>query len=43
MECGVRVWSMKLMSWNIRGLGGLGKKREVRSVLKEKNPFIVCL
>lgn len=34
---------MKLVSWNIRGLGGVEKKREVRSLLKEKGPFIVCL
>ncbi|KEH25499.1 endonuclease/exonuclease/phosphatase family protein [Medicago truncatula] len=34
---------MKLVSWNIRGLGGVEKKREVRSLLKEKSLFIVCL
>jgi exonuclease III len=34
---------MKLVSWNVRGLGGPEKKREVRSLIKEKCPFIVCL
>ena len=34
---------MKLVSWNVRRLGGPEKKREVRSLLNEKSPFIVCL
>jgi len=38
-----RVCQMKLVSWNVRGLGGPKKKREVRSLLNEKSPFIVCL
>jgi len=34
---------MKLVSWNIRGLGGLKKRKEVRSLVKEKRPWILCL
>jgi len=37
----VRV--MKLLSWNVRGLGGLEKRREVRLLVGEKLPWIVCL
>jgi len=40
---GVWVWKMKLVSWNIRGLGGLEKRKEVRSLVKEKRSWIVCL
>jgi exonuclease III len=40
--CGwVRV--MKLLSWNIRGLGGFEKRIEVRLLVGEKLPCIVCL
>lgn len=34
---------MKLLSWNIRGLGGVEKHREVRLLVGEKLPWIVCL
>jgi exonuclease III len=34
---------MKLISWNVRGLGGIKKRREVRKLLGEKSPFILCL
>ena len=34
---------MKILSWNVRGLGGFVKRTEVRKLLSEKNPFIVCL
>jgi len=37
----VRV--MKLLSWNIRGLGSAEKRREVRLLVGEKVPWIVCL
>jgi len=40
---GVRVWVMKLLSWNVRGLGGHEKRKEVRSLVKDKNPLILCL
>lgn len=34
---------MKLLSWNVRGLGGPEKRKEVRSIVKEKRPLIMCL
>jgi exonuclease III len=34
---------MKIISWNVRGLGGFEKRREVSQMVKEKNPFILCL
>jgi exonuclease III len=34
---------MKILSWNVRGLGGILKRPEVRKLLSEKNPSIVCL
>jgi hypothetical protein len=40
---GVGVCVMKIVSWNVRGLGRLDKRNEVRKLVGEKNPFIVCL
>lgn len=40
---GVRVWVMKLLSWNVRRLGGHVKRKEVRALVKDKNPLILCL
>jgi len=37
------VLGMKLISWNVRGLGGFEKRKEVRSLVIEKNPLILCL
>lgn len=37
------VFLMKLISWNIRGLGGVEKKREVCQMVREKKPFILCI
>ncbi|KAK2427386.1 hypothetical protein QL285_025969 [Trifolium repens] len=34
---------MKIVSWNVRGLGRLDKRKEVGKLVREKNPFIVCL
>ena len=34
---------MKLLSWNIRGLGSAEKRSEVRLLVGEKVPWIVCL
>ena len=34
---------MKLLSWNVRGLGGADKKREVSHLVWEKKPFILCI
>jgi len=33
---------MKILSWNVRGLGGFAKRPEVRKLLIEKNSSIVC-
>jgi len=40
---GVRVLVMRLISWNVRGLGGPEKRKEVRSLVKDKRPLILCL
>jgi len=38
------VWyPMKIVSWNVRGLGGFEKRREVWKLVSEKSPFIVCI
>jgi endonuclease/exonuclease/phosphatase family metal-dependent hydrolase len=37
------VCLMRIISWNIKGLGGLVKRKEVRKLVGEKNPSIVCL
>jgi len=34
---------MKLVSWNVRGLGDIEKRREVRRLVGEKSPFILCI
>ncbi|MCH83336.1 endonuclease/exonuclease/phosphatase family protein [Trifolium medium] len=34
---------MKILSWNIRGLGGMEKKKEVRNLVREKNLLFLCL
>jgi exonuclease III len=34
---------MKIISWNVRGLGGFEKRREVCQLVREKNPFIMCI
>lgn len=34
---------MKILSWNVRGLGGFAKRPEVRKLIAEKIPSIVCL
>jgi exonuclease III len=34
---------MKLISWNIRVLGGFEKMREVCQLVREKQPFILCI
>ncbi|GAU42662.1 hypothetical protein TSUD_398680 [Trifolium subterraneum] len=33
----------RIVSWNVRGLGGLEKRREFRKLISENNPFIVCI
>ncbi|PNX89483.1 cytochrome p450, partial [Trifolium pratense] len=34
---------MKIVSWNIRGLGGLEKRKEVCKLVGDLKPFILCL
>jgi len=34
---------MKLISWNVRGLGGIEKRKEVSQLVREKRPFIFCI
>jgi hypothetical protein len=34
---------MKIISWNVRGLGGSEKRREVSQLVREKKPFILCI
>jgi exonuclease III len=34
---------MKIVSWNIRGLGGLEKRKEVRKLVGDLCPYILCL
>jgi len=34
------VFVMKIISWNVRGLGSLEKRREVRHLVRQKNLFI---
>lgn len=40
---GVGVSIMKLLSYNARGLGGGEKRVEVRCLVQEKHPFVLCL
>ena len=34
---------MKILTYNVRGLGGGEKKAEVRRLVNEKKPFVLCL
>jgi len=34
---------MKIISWNVRGLGSFEKKRDVCQLVREKKPFILCI
>ncbi|XP_045791512.1 uncharacterized protein LOC123886222 [Trifolium pratense] len=34
---------MKIISWNVRGLGGPKKRKEVRKMVGELKPFILCI
>jgi exonuclease III len=35
--------SMKIISYNVRGLGGGEKREEVRRLVDEKKPFVLCI
>jgi len=39
----VRVFAMRLLSWNVRGLGGAEKRKEVKELVRAKQPFVLCL
>ena len=34
---------MKILSWNVRGLGRFAKRPEVRKLINENNPSTVCI
>ena len=34
---------MKIISWNVRGLGGFEKRREVCPLVREKKPLVMCI
>jgi hypothetical protein len=34
---------MKVVSFNVRGLGGDEKRAEVRRLVHEKKPFVLCI
>jgi len=34
---------MKIISYKVRGLGGFEKRNEVRKLVGEKKPFVLCL
>jgi len=34
---------MKIVSWNVRGLGSVEKRREVCNLVREKQPFLLCV
>jgi len=40
---GVRVCAMRIVLWNVRGLGGLEKRKEIKELVKEKVPFVLCI
>jgi endonuclease/exonuclease/phosphatase family metal-dependent hydrolase len=37
------VVTMKVISYNVRDLGGMEKRMEVRRLVQEKNPFVLCI
>lgn len=46
MWCGCvarRVVEMRLVSWNVRGLGGVEKRRAVKMLVREKSPSVICI
>ena len=40
---GCRLVPMKIITYNVRGLGGFEKRSEVRRLVVEKKPFVLCL
>jgi len=39
----VLLFKMKIISWNVRGLGGFEKRRETCHLVRDKKPFILCI
>ena len=40
---GVRVCKMRIVSWNVCGLGGWEKRKEVKELMREKAPLVLCI
>jgi len=40
---GWRVVTMKLLSYNVRGLGGYEERDEVRRLVVDKHPYVLCI
>lgn len=38
-----RVVAMKMITYNVRGLGGFEKRNEVRRLVYEKQPYVLCV
>lgn len=38
-----RIVIMKLISYNIRGLGGLAKKKEMLNLIRKQKPNLICI
>lgn len=37
------VVAMKIISYNIRGLGRWEKKREIQKLVRQRSPSVVCI
>jgi len=37
------LFTMKIISWNVRGLGSFEKRRDVCQLVRGKKPFILCI
>jgi hypothetical protein len=42
-ELGRFIVTMKFISYNVRGLGGFDKRCEVRKLVEDNKPFVLCL
>jgi len=40
---GWRVFSMKKIFYNVRGLGGFEKRGEVQRLVSKKKPYVLCI
>jgi hypothetical protein len=40
---GVFLFQMKILFYNVRGLGGFEKKSEVKRQVNDKKPFVLCI